>query len=131
MVQDIVTWWIRFFKWLLDEKVTCLGGEGPPPQVTTLSSLMAIGVAEVQVFHLSSDLVIKRSHDLVEGVAQCKLPLCQVWLSYVMCNCRYKDFHFSRDQVVKRSRDLVDELPPSQVTTLPSLAVLGLMVRKM
>ena len=83
---------------------------------------MAIDIADwkYKLLHLSRDHVIKSSYNLV-----CYHSAMFSGKSY----CRSAGISFlnlSRDHEIKRSHDFEVRIPPSQVTTLPSLGTIDI-----
>ena len=60
------------------------------------------------------------------GSSNLKLILCQIWRLQVLWKSSYKIFNLSRDHIIKRSHDLVGGIFQLQVTTRPSLVVIGI-----
>ena len=60
------------------------------------------------------------------GSSNLKLILCQIRRLQVLWKSSYKIFNLSRDHIIKRWHDLVDGIFQPQVTTLPSLVVIGI-----
>ena len=76
--------------------------------------------------------MVKRSRDLVDGISLPRITTLPslAGIEKVLLRCKYKVLYLSRHNVVEMPRKLVCGNSTS-VTTMPSLVVLGLMVREM
>ena len=102
--------------------------------MTTLPSLVAIGLAEEEifVFNLSSDLMWPRGQRVIwhyEWISPCyNYPSCQVWWLQDLCKRRNFVFRLSCDLTwLRESCNIMGEFPLSLLTTLLSLLIIDLL----